>query len=149
MPVQMTHFGLAYGKVAIGQRTKKRKYDLSLLEELFVAGLFLFSFFAFRSLYAMIPMLMAVGIALVVTWIVWKAWRILQEQNSSFHSRQLKFHGLLKRSGVAFLLVAVFVLAVLQFIAQPSKRLNFLGDYASEKQQPTICDEVLQMGKSI
>ncbi len=128
-PNDALHVG--YGKVAIGQRTKKRTYDLSLLEELFVAGLFLFSFFAFRSLYAMIPMLMAVGIALVITWIVWKAWRILREQNVSFHSRQLKSHGSLKGSGVVFLLVAVFAL-VFTVHSAAIQSFKILGDNASD-----------------
>ena len=124
---------IGFGKIALGNRTKKRKYDLSLPEELFVAGLFLFSFFAFRSLYAVIPMLMAVGMALVVTWIIWKAWCILRVQNVSFHSRQLKFHGSLKGSGVIFLLVA---LCLLVFTAHSAaiQSFKFLGDYAMKNE---------------
>ena len=120
---------IGFGKVAVGNRTKKRKYDLTLLEEIFVAGFFLIAFISFRSLYAIIPMLMAVGMALVVTWIVWKAWCILRVQNVSFHSRQLKFHGSMKGSGVVFLLIAILVFI---FTAHSAaiQTFKFLGDYA-------------------
>ena len=119
---------IGFGKIAVGQRTKKRKYDLSLLEEICVAVFFLLGFFAFRSIYALVPMLMAVGMALVATWIVWKAWRITKEQNISFHSRQLKFHGKLKTSGALFLIVAylTFIFTVHSATIQSFKHL---GDY--------------------
>jgi tetratricopeptide (TPR) repeat protein/NAD-dependent dihydropyrimidine dehydrogenase PreA subunit len=119
---------IGFGKIAVGQRTKKRKYDLSLVEELVVAAIFLCSFFAFRSLYAIVPMLMAVGMALVVTWIFWKAWRVIVDQNVSFHSRQLKFHGKLKSSGVLFLLVAIISLLFTVHSAA-IQTFKYLGDY--------------------
>jgi len=123
---------IGFGKPALGQRTKKRKYDLSLLEELFVAGIFLFGFFAFRGIYASIPMLMAVGMSLVSTWCIWKAVKILSEQNASFHARQLKFHGKIKGSGIVFVLVAalIFVFMLHSAAVQTSK---LLGDYFSAK----------------
>lgn len=120
---------IGFGKPALGQRTKKRKYDLSLLEELFVAGIFLFGFFAYRGLYATVPMLMAVGMSLVSTWCIWKAVKLLTEQNASFHTRQLKFHGKMNGSGVVFLIVSacMFIFLIHSAFVQTSK---LLGDYS-------------------
>ena len=129
-PNNALHIG--FGKIAVGQRKKKRKYDLSLPEEFCIAVVFLISFFAYRSLYALIPMLMAVGIALVVTWILWKCWRILQEKNVSFHSKQLKFHGNLKQSGVLFLLLGVLV-AIITLHSAVIQTFKFAGDYATAR----------------
>ena len=109
-PNDALHIG--FGTVALGKRTQKRKYNLALWEEFFVSGLFLLGFFAFRRLYEFIPMLMAVGISLVVTWLVWKAIKVLQESNVSFHSWRLKFHGKIKPAGVLFILIAVILFAL-------------------------------------
>jgi polyferredoxin len=109
-PNDALHIG--FGTVALGKRTQKRKYDLALWEELFVSALFLLGFFAFRRLYEFIPMLMAVGISLVVTWWVWKAIKVLQKSNVNFHSWRLKFHGKIKLPGFLFILIAVILFAL-------------------------------------
>jgi len=126
-PNEALHIG--YGSIALGKRTKKRKYDLSLYEEICIALLFLFAFFAFRSLYAVIPMLMAVGIALVVTWIFWKAWRLLIDQHVNFHSAQLKYRGNIKLSGVLFFTVALILFALTVHSATVQS-FKYLGDVA-------------------
>ncbi len=109
-PNNALHIG--FGTVAIGKRTQKRKYDLALWEEFFISALFLLGFFAFRRLYEYIPMLMAVGISLVVTWWVWKATKVLRDSNVSFHTWRLKFNGTIKPAGVLFILIAVLLFAI-------------------------------------
>ena len=123
---------MGFGSTAIGKRTKKRTYDLSLNEELFVASLFLIGFFSFRVIYAYVPMLMAVGMSLVSTWCIWKAITILQKPNVSFHKRQLKFHGSIKGSGVVFLFVALLLLIFMLHCAM-IQSFKFLGDYSLAK----------------
>ena len=120
---------IGFGPVAVGKRTKKRTYDLSIWEEVCVALLFLFSFFAFRGLYALIPMLMAVGVALVATWVLWKAWRVLRDQNASFQGKQLKFHGKISGKGVTFLLLALCVL-LLTLHSATMQTFKLVGGYA-------------------
>jgi len=101
---------IGFGTSAVGKRTKKKSYDLTLGGELFVTVFFLLGFFAFRGLYASIPMLMAVGMSLVGTWIVWKGVRLLTTANVSFHKTQLRFHSKTKPAGVLFLFVALLCL---------------------------------------
>jgi len=126
-PNDALHIG--FGKTSLLKRTVKRTYDLALWEEIFVAALFLLGFFAFRRLYEFVPMLMAVGISLVITWCVWKATKIIREQNSNFHSWQLKFHGSLKPAGVLFLAIAalLFIFTLHSVAIQTFKQV---GDYA-------------------
>jgi tetratricopeptide (TPR) repeat protein len=77
-------------------------------------------------------MLMAVGIALVVTWVFWKCWRILKDQNVNFHSHQLKFHGKINRNGIIFLLIGV-LFTVFTIHSTAIQSFKFLGDYAMAK----------------
>jgi len=120
---------IGFGSTSIGKRTKLKKYDLSIAGEIGVTIYFLFGFFAFRGMYAAVPMLMAVGISLVGTWIVWKGVQVLTTANTSFHSTQLRFHGKLKPAGVLFVLVAFLsALFTLQSVAVGSLRI--MGDVA-------------------
>ena len=98
---------ISFGTSALGKRTKKKTYDLSFGGEIFVLAFFLLGFFAFRGLYASVPMLMAVGMSLVGTWIVWKAYQVVAKPNASFHKTQLRFHGTMKPAGMVFLLTAL------------------------------------------
>ena len=98
---------ISFGTSALGKRTKKKTYDLSFGGEIFVSAFFLLGFFAFRGLYASVPMLMAVGMSLVGTWIVWKAYQVVAKPNASFHKTQLRFHGTMKPAGMVFLLTAL------------------------------------------
>ena len=101
---------IGFGSPAFGKRTKKKLYDLSLGEEFFVTAFFLFGFFAFRGLYASVPMLMAVGMSLVGTWIAWKGIQILTTPNVRFHKTQLRLHGKVLPAGLLFLLTATMCL---------------------------------------
>ena len=100
---------IGFGENSLGKRTKQRKYDLTMLEELGVSIFFLVGFFSFRGLYGVVPMLMAVGMSLVSTWLVWKALQVLTSKNASFHKTQLRFHGKYKIGGVLFLIIALLV----------------------------------------
>ena len=85
------------------------------LRECSLAVLFLLSFLSFRGLYASVPMLMAVGLALVTTWLLFKMHEVLAKANSNFHKKQLKFHGQITKSGKVYL---VFSFVVLLFVLQ-------------------------------
>ncbi|MBT7658095.1 MAG: tetratricopeptide repeat protein, partial [Phycisphaerae bacterium] len=120
---------IGVGPIALGKRTKKKKYDLGIAEEICIAIAFLIGFFAFRSLYAVIPMLMAVGVSLVTTWVLWKAWRLLRDANAHFHGKQLKLHGKVSGKGILFL---VFALVVALWTVQSAtvQAFHFMGDRA-------------------
>ena len=102
---------------SIGTKSARKtgKYDLTISGELWIASIFLIGFFSFRGLYASVPMLMAVGMSLVSTWIIWKGVLLLQEKNVSLHRHQLKFHGTFRPAGK---LVLVFSLFTVLFVIQ-------------------------------
>jgi tetratricopeptide (TPR) repeat protein len=97
---------IGFGNTSLTKRLKPKKYDLTLLGELGISIYFIVGFFAFRGMYAMVPMLMAVGITLVGTWLVWKGYQVVTKENSSFHKTQLRFHGRWKPAGIIFVLVS-------------------------------------------
>lgn len=92
-------------------RRPKRTFDLSWTEELVIAAVFAGAFFAWRGLYDVIPMLMAIGVAGCVAYIAWKTWRMLRDSNLRLHNFQLKLRGKLRPAGAVFLLVALATIA--------------------------------------
>lgn len=120
---------IGFGKIPKVKEKPLRKYDLTLKSEIGVTLFFLFGFFSYRGMYAVVPMLMAVGMSLVATWLVWKGIKILMTPNVSFHKTQLRFHGKLRPAGRVFLLVAFSTfLFTVQSAAIHS--CNILGDMA-------------------
>lgn len=81
-----------------------RHYDLSLREELVFAAVGFGIFWCFRGGYGdgWFPLLMAVGIAAVGTFLVSKAWRLLRDSNVRGPFRQLKLDGRLTPAGWVF-----------------------------------------------
>jgi tetratricopeptide (TPR) repeat protein len=74
-------------------------------------------------------MLMAVGISLVGTWIVWKGVQVITTANVNFHRTQLRFHKKMKPAGVLFVLIAFLcLLFTLQSVAIGTLRI--MGDVA-------------------
>ncbi len=123
---------IGFGSTAIGQRQTPKKYDLSVKEEFGIALFFLFGFFAFRGIYASVPMLMAVGLSLVVTWLIWKAFSMLTKPNVSFHKTQLKFHGKITTRGKLYLVIS-FVLLLITLQSGAVSGLHSAGDYSITK----------------
>ena len=118
---------IGFGKIPSGKEKTKRKYDLTLMGEMCVTIFFLFGFFSFRGLYAVVPMLMAVGMSLVATWIVWKGIKVSTTPNVSFHKTQLRFHGKMKPAGIIFLIVA-FITVLFTIQSATIYAFRFLGD---------------------
>jgi len=105
-----------FGKPAVTKGAPKKerpnlRYDLTWPEEIGLAVVFFGTFMATRGVYGLIPMLMAVGIAGVVTFLVWKLWRMVKHNNVNLHKFRMKYKGAWKRSGIVF--ASVSVLAVL------------------------------------
>jgi len=104
---------VGFGPVAFGKRNDQKsskRYDLSLGDEFWIFGLFWIGWFSFRGLYATVPMLMAVGMSLVSTWIIWKGVAVLRSQNVSWHKHQLKYHGSLRPAGKLVLVLSLLTL---------------------------------------
>jgi tetratricopeptide (TPR) repeat protein/ferredoxin len=85
----------------------KRNYSLTWPEELAGAVVFLASFLAVRSVYALVPFLMALGIATITTFLALRTWRLFKTNDLSFYRFNLKAAGRLRPAGWAFALFAV------------------------------------------
>jgi ferredoxin/tetratricopeptide (TPR) repeat protein len=115
-PNDALYFG--FGKTAAGKgkpknAEPKRRFDLSMREEIAFAAVFAVVFFSFRGAYLSFPLLMAAGVAVVLTWIIWKAWRLTQDKNANLHRYQLKLRGSLRPAGwVLAASASVIVMAV-------------------------------------
>lgn len=98
-----------------GRPRPKRRWDIGLSGDIALGITMLASFLAWRGAYGVVPMLMSLGVASVVTWLCWKSWRVLRDKNVSFHRFQLKRSGIPTGAGVIFLLISsAAVLATMQ-----------------------------------
>jgi tetratricopeptide (TPR) repeat protein/NAD-dependent dihydropyrimidine dehydrogenase PreA subunit len=84
-----------------------RNYSLTWPEEIVAALVFLGSFLGVRSVYGLVPFLMALGCAAVTTFLFLKTWHLFSKADVYFHKFSLKFGGKIHRAGWAFLVFAV------------------------------------------
>ncbi len=110
---------LGLGAPAIGKKTRdkesrkrhaekaKRRYDLSWPEEIGAAGVFAACFFAFRGMFDQIPMLLAGGLAAIVTFLLITAWWTVVRPNTRLYGVMLRQKGRMRPAGALFLVVAL------------------------------------------
>lgn len=106
-PQDALYFG--FGKPAIagpGPNRLKQAYSLTWPEEILGAVVFFASLLAIWKAYQLVPMLMALGIALVTTYLVLRTFRLLQVSDLSFYRYSLKTSGRVTKVGWAFLAFA-------------------------------------------
>ncbi|MEP6956769.1 MAG: 4Fe-4S dicluster domain-containing protein, partial [Chthoniobacterales bacterium] len=115
-PKEALYFG--FGKPSVLAVPKAalpaRKYSLTWPEELLAALVFAGSFFALRSVYGLVPFLMALGSAAVATFLAYKTWRLFRTQTVRFHKFVLRSDQEIQPAGYAF---AAFAVVVFGFIA--------------------------------
>ncbi len=105
-PNDALYFG--FGKPAIGvPKTIKKNYSLTWTEEAVGAGVFAASFFAVWDVYQLVPMLMALGIATVTTFLALRVLRLIQAKDLSFYRYNLKSAGTISIAGWMFLSFAL------------------------------------------
>jgi len=101
-PNDALYFG--FGKPAIGvSKTIKKNFSLSWTEEVAAALVFAASFFAVWDVYQLVPMLMALGIACVTTYLTVRIWQLFRKNNSAFFGYNLKSGGTIQKAGWTFL----------------------------------------------
>ena len=101
-PNDALYFG--FGKPAIGvPKTLKTNYSLSWPEEIFGAVVFFISFMAAWDVYQLVPMLMALGIATVTTFLALRILRLFTSDNLAFYRFNLRSGGKLQKAGYGFL----------------------------------------------
>ena len=129
---------MGFGPPAVSRAKHQRetpkpvKWDLSLTEEIVLALTCLLLFWAWRGLYASIPMLMAIGIATVLTFMFWKGWRLIRDPNLNLHRWRLKFHGRVQLPGFCYALI-VLILIVASVQAIVIRIAIFNGDRLRER----------------
>lgn len=105
-PNDALYFG--FGKPAVGvPKTIERNYSLSWAEEVFGAIVFVASYFAVWNVYQLVPMLMAIGIAIITTFLALKVLRLATSPDVSFYGRSLRSGGAIRSAGWAFLAFAI------------------------------------------
>ena len=114
-------------QLAAARQHAQKRYDLSLREELAIGALFLLFFIGYRGMYNAVPLLMAMGIAMVVAFMVHKAWRLLFDRNVRAPFWQLKRDGRVRVAGVLFL-IATLAFAVLGVQGLATKILYWKGE---------------------
>lgn len=101
-PNDALYFG--FGKPAIGVEKKiKKNFSLTWAEEIAAAVVFAASYFAVWNVYQLVPMLMALGIATVTTYLALRSWRLFRSKDLSFYRYNLKSAGKIKTAGWGFL----------------------------------------------
>jgi polyferredoxin/tetratricopeptide (TPR) repeat protein len=101
-PNDALYFG--FGKPAVGvKKTVVKNYSLTWPEELAGAVVFFVSYLAVWDVYQLVPMLMALGIATVTTWLTLRTWRMFRAADLSFYRWNLKASGKIKTAGWVFL----------------------------------------------
>lgn len=134
-PNEALYFGFGSPAVARGaarNEAPKRKYDLTLREEVAFAGVFALTFFCTRGVYGLVPMLMAVGIAGCVTFLAWKSWRLMCDANATFHRWQLKWRGSMQRPGWV-LASSTVILLLLVLHSGAVKALNAAAQWHDDR----------------
>lgn len=105
-PNDALYFGFGKPSVTV-QKSIKKNYSLTWAEEIVGAFVFLASFLAVWDVYQLVPMLMALGIATVTTFLALRTWRLFRVKDLSFYRFNLKSSGKIKKAGWIFLCFAV------------------------------------------
>jgi tetratricopeptide (TPR) repeat protein/ferredoxin len=112
----------------------RTSYSLTWPEEIVGVLVFLGSFLAVRGVYALVPFLMALGCAIVTTFLTLKMWRLVRARDLSFYRFNLKSSGKIRKAGWAFAAFAcawIFLNVHTGFV----RYHEFLGNLAFRKIQ--------------
>lgn len=110
-PNDALYFGFGKPSIAV-TKSLPRNYSLTWREE--IAGVLIFtaSYFAVWDVYQLVPMLMALGIAIVTTFLALRAWKLVSTKDLSFYRFNLKSSGKMKTPGRVFLIFSALWIGV-------------------------------------
>ncbi len=113
-PNDALYFGFGKPSVALStvaanskSEIQNPKSQLTWPEEIGVAAVFAASYFAVWDVYQIVPMLMALGIAAVTTFLAFKTWRLIRSTDVFFYRWNLKTSGAIRKAGWVFLTFAI------------------------------------------
>ncbi|MDE0961340.1 MAG: hypothetical protein OSB09_11235, partial [Planctomycetota bacterium] len=121
------------------------KSHLSLLEETGLAILCALVWFSWRGVYGQIPMLMATGIAISVSFMIWKSSQILRLKNVSLQGRSLRRGGAITSRGM--LLLGITMACTMFTFSAGHTRWNEQLAQQHFKQAQVNLDQVLLAGQ--
>ncbi|HMQ04797.1 MAG TPA: 4Fe-4S binding protein [Pyrinomonadaceae bacterium] len=105
-PNDALYFGFGKPSAAV-KKAVSRNYSITWPEEVFGAAVFIASYFAVWNVYQLVPMLMAIGIAIVTTFLALKVHRLFRSQNMTFYGSSLKSGGKISAAGWTFAAVSL------------------------------------------
>jgi tetratricopeptide (TPR) repeat protein len=112
---------------------------VTILEDFALFAFALLAFFAYRSLYNLVPMLMAVGMSMTSTFLFWKLTRLFRSRDVSIHRIGLKRRGAVTPTGWIYaVVVSALVVLTLHsgFIRYQVWRGNRMVVYANLATDP-------------
>jgi Flp pilus assembly protein TadD/NAD-dependent dihydropyrimidine dehydrogenase PreA subunit len=101
---------LGFGKPAVAVPKSNKfpsLFSLTWPEEILGAVVFLGSFLAVRSVYALVPFLMALGCAAVTTFLTLKTWHLIKSNDVFLHRFAMKSAGKIQTMGWMFLVFSI------------------------------------------
>lgn len=105
-PNDALYFG--FGKPSlIAGRSPKRNYSISWPEEILAGAVFFVSLLAVWDVYQIVPMLMALGIASITTFLVLRIIRLIRSRDLSFYRYSLRSSGKIMAAGWVFLALSL------------------------------------------
>jgi tetratricopeptide (TPR) repeat protein/ferredoxin len=132
-PTNALYFGFGKPSILVPKSDSiKKHYSLTWPEEIVGAFVFFGSFLAARGVYALVPFLMALGIAAVTTFLTLKTWRLFRARELSFYRFNLKSGGKIRKAGWAFAIFA-FVWIGLNTHSGWVRYHEYLGNRAFQK----------------
>lgn len=105
-PNDALYWGMGKPAVAV-KKNLPRNYSLTWPEEIFAAIVFAAAYFAVWDVYQIVPMLMALGIAAVTTFLAYKTLRLFRSDDAAFYKYQLRAAGKLTSAGFVFLIASI------------------------------------------
>ena len=109
-PTHALSFGFA--RPPVFAPAARRHYDFTWPEEGVLALVCLVATLAFRGLYDVVPLLMAVGLGGLTAFVTLKLWRLVREESARLQNVQLKSAGRMTRGGCLFASLSLLWLAI-------------------------------------
>lgn len=122
-----------------------RKSHLSWAGEILLAVVFVLSWFSWRGVYEQIPLLMATGIALMVTFLCWKSAQLLSGSDVSLQQQPLQRSGKMTSGGKWILLTTS--LCVAMTVSAGKSRWDLQQSSQEMEKAAVNLDQVLLPGK--
>ncbi|CAN5866539.1 hypothetical protein BH11PLA1_BH11PLA1_10380 [soil metagenome] len=112
LPAVLTKARVGAAEIAESKRRKRARYDMTLREEIVIGAALFVLVVAYRGLYGAVPLLMAMGLAAIVAFMVHRCWRMLRDANVRAPLWQLKLKGAVTWRGRLFAVATVLLLVV-------------------------------------